>query len=152
MRKNNGRLLLVLLPALLVVGISRNAFGQTTPNAPAALEGATWVLQSYGDAQNPTAVLAGTKITARFDGTAHSVTGIAGCNQYFAGYQAESVKLTVGSVGTTKKFCGEPAGVMDQEQQYLALLQSVTQYRLTGEQLELLTADGSRLLRYSLRK
>jgi heat shock protein HslJ len=123
-----------------------------------ALGGATWVLQSYGSAQNPTTVLPGTEITAivigrvTATGTAGTISGIAGCNQYFAGYQADAGKLTVGPVGSTRKFCGEPAGVMDQEQQYLALLQSVTQYRIASDQLELLTADGSRLLRFTMRK
>ena len=38
--------------------------------------------------------------------------------------------------------CGEP-GTMEQEQQFLAALQSAAIYRLDGARLELLRADGA---------
>jgi heat shock protein HslJ len=148
MSKNNCRLLLWLLPMLLLPGAFRAAFAQAAPGASAALEGATWVLQNFGDPAKPTEVLAGTKITARFDGATDSLAGNAGCNQYFAGYTADAAKLTLGTVSSTKKLCPEPAGLMEQEQQYLALLATVTQYRVTDGRLELASADGQRVLRY----
>jgi heat shock protein HslJ len=133
---------------MLALGASRTAFAQATQGDAAALEGATWVLQSYGDPQNPTTVISGTKITAHFDETAASLSGSGGCNEYFAGYKADAVKLTLGPIGATKKFCADPAGVADQEQQYFALLASVTQYRVTDGRLELASADGQRVLRF----
>ena len=40
-------------------------------------------------------------------------------------------------------FCGEPAGVMEQEQAYLAALTQVVTYNVDGDRLELRSADGA---------
>ena len=39
--------------------------------------------------------------------------------------------------------CEDPAGIMDQEQQYLAALQTAATYQIEGNVLELRTADGA---------
>jgi heat shock protein HslJ len=114
-----------------------------------ALQGATWVLQAYGDGRNPTAVLAGTQITATFNGDAARISGSAGCNSYFAGYKADGGNLSTDAIGATKKFCAEPAGVMAQEQQYFQLLQSMSKYQIGQGILQLTTADGSQILRFT---
>jgi heat shock protein HslJ len=40
-------------------------------------------------------------------------------------------------------FCGEPAGLMEQESQFLKALESAATYRISGGTLTLFTADGS---------
>jgi heat shock protein HslJ len=92
--------------------------------------------------------LAGTEITAVF-GEDGALTGSAGCNNYTASYELEGSSITVTAPATTRKMCGEPAGVMEQEAAYLQALQLAASYAVTGEVLEITDANGSRLLSYA---
>jgi heat shock protein HslJ len=109
-----------------------------------SLEGTLWTLISYHDGKGALAsVLRGTEITAAFAGA--KLTGSAGCNSYSASYEHEGGSLTFGPIATTRKMCAEPEGVMEQEQAYLAALESVARYRAQGERLGLLDAEGKRV-------
>jgi len=109
-----------------------------------SLEGTSWMLVSYDDGSGVLAsVLDGTEITADF--VKGELTGSAGCNNYFASYQLDGQALSVGPAGATRKMCGAPEGIMEQEQAYLSILESVTGYRTQGSQLELLGAEGATL-------
>jgi heat shock protein HslJ len=81
-----------------------------------------------------------TEITALFgaDGT---VTGNAGCNEYFAEYAVLSDTIKIGTPGTTFRFCAEPKGVMDQEFEFLNALASAATYSINGDMLQMRTAD-----------
>jgi heat shock protein HslJ len=68
------------------------------------------------------------------------VTGNAGCNQYFASYSVDGNAIEIGPAATTFMTCPDPPGVMEQESQYLAALQSATTYRIEGDMLEMRTA------------
>jgi heat shock protein HslJ len=68
---------------------------------------------------------------------AGSVRGNAGCNTYSASYQAAGNTLSVTPSITTNMACESPAGVMQQEQQFLAALQSAATFQLTGNQLQI---------------
>ena len=63
----------------------------------------------------------GTEITAVFaeDGT---LSGSAGCNNYTSSYESDDVQIKIGPAASTRMFCAEPEGSMDQESQYLAAL------------------------------
>ena len=126
-----------------------NAEGETLLTfsviAPASLTGTTWLLTGYNNGQGGfTSILLDTEITAIFsaDGT---MTGSAGCNNYTASYTAENGGITVGPAATTRKMCGEPDGIMEQESAYLAALASAATYQVRGETLELMDADGARM-------
>jgi len=119
---------------------------QKLPQAP--LTGTLWTLESYsleGDAVS--SVIAGTTVTAEFapDG---NVTGSAGCNRYFAAYEVSGKTMTIGPAGSTKMYCGEPEGIMEQEARYLSLLESVAGCRIDGDRLDLLDEAGKTLLSY----
>lgn len=106
------------------------------------LEGTSWKLASYHDGVSALAsVLNGTEITAAFAGG--KLTGSAGCNSYSASYEGEGDALTFGPAATTRKMCAEPQGIMEQEQAYLAALESVAGYRIQGGRLELLDTKGT---------
>lgn len=92
-------------------------------------------------------LLAGTKITAELaaDG---SLTGSAGCNRYHARFAATGSEISIDGVAATKKSCTAPAGVMEQEQEYLSALSQARQYRLEAHGLVLLTAAGTILVTY----
>lgn len=71
----------------------------------------------------------------RFSRT-HQVDGFGGCNRFFGPYECDGAALTVGPLGSTRRF--GPAELMKQEAALLAALQSVTAYRISGESLLLL--------------
>lgn len=108
-----------------------------------SLEDHPWVLTSY----NGNAVLEGTQITADFrDG---QVRGSAGCNSYFAPYERTTTELRVGAVGSTRIFCTQPQGVMEQESTYLGLLQSSATYQINEDKLVIHDSSGKRILTYN---
>ena len=108
-----------------------------------SLDGTSWQVISYNNGnQAVTSVLAGTELTAIF-GTDGNLSGSSGCNTYVGSYKVDGYKITIGPLASTKKFCIDPAGVMDQESQFLAALQSAAAYKMEGNRLELRTQDGA---------
>jgi heat shock protein HslJ len=95
-------------------------------------------------------LLEGTEIDAVF-GEDGDLTGSAGCNQYFAGYETEGDLITIGAPGATRRFCAEPPGVMEQEAAYVAALASAATWNISGDQLQLRTA-GDQLAVLMVRK
>lgn len=86
--------------------------------------------------------LVGTSLTADFgkDGT---LSGNSGCNTYTGGYKVNGDQITIGPLASTMMACSEPAGVMDQEAQYLAALQSAATYQIEGNVMQLRTKDDA---------
>lgn len=123
-------------------------FGKEIPPAPLPLTGTNWTLDSISTGTGGiSSVIAGTGIDATFS-TDGKVTGSAGCNQYFSDYTLNGSSLRFGPTGATKKLCHDPAGIMEQEQSYLARLGSVETYKIEGSRLELRDGSGSLLLSY----
>ena len=87
-------------------------------------------------------VINGTQITAAFD-VDGQVAGSAGCNNYFASYETDGEGISIGPAGSTRMMCNEPAGIMEQEGQYLAALETAARYRIEGDTMEMRTADGA---------
>ena len=106
------------------------------------LDGTSWQAISYNNGRGGVvSVKIGSQITADFGAT--EVTGNAGCNDYFASYQVDGQAFSVGPIGSTRKACQSPAGVMEQEREYLTALESAATYSIEGIQLRLRTADGA---------
>jgi heat shock protein HslJ len=108
-----------------------------------ALAGTSWQVTGYNNGrQAVVSVLSGTNVTLAFsdDGRA---TGVAGCNNFNAAYKQDGEKLTIGPAAATRKMCASPAGVMEQEQQFLKALETVATARMEGDRLELRTAAGA---------
>jgi heat shock protein HslJ len=113
-----------------------------------ALEGSSWQVLSYNNGKGGvTSLINGTQITAKFDQDGQ-VTGNAGCNTYFAEYKVDGVNISIGSAGSTEMACLEPAGVMEQEQQYLAALPSAATYKITGLNMEMRMDNGALVATY----
>ena len=88
-----------------------------------------------------------TDLTATFGADA-SLTGSAGCNNYNATYTSDKGTIEITEPAATRKFCSEPEGVMEQEHAYLSVLPTAVGYHVDGTVLELLSADGTRLVTY----
>jgi heat shock protein HslJ len=113
-----------------------------TVAAPVSLESQSWEVISYNNGKEAVvSVIIGSRITAEFDG--EQINGSSGCNNYFGAYEAEGENISIGPLANTERFCMDPDGVMDQEQEYLAALQSAATYRIDGDRLEMRTADGA---------
>jgi heat shock protein HslJ len=113
------------------------------PSAPAGLPGTSWEVISYNNGREAVvSLLTGTDISLNF-GTDGQVSGNAGCNTYSGGYQAGGKELKVGILAGTRMFCDKPAGVMDQEKQYLTALQSGATFEIAGNTLTIRDASGA---------
>jgi heat shock protein HslJ len=121
---------------------------EQAPSVSLSLEGPAWQLLSYIDAggvqKNP---LANTQISATFSNG--SLSGNASCNNYFASYQLNGNKLTIGNAGSTMMACLTP-GVMVQETAYLEALQKAASFQINAGQLEIADAQGKTILVFSL--
>lgn len=107
------------------------------------LSGAEWDVTMYNNGREAVVgVIEGTEITALF-GADGELSGSAGCNQYIGSYTVDGNAIEIGQLGSTMRFCPEPDGVMEQEQAFLAALQSAATFTIEGDALEMRTADGA---------
>ena len=121
------------------------------PQQDAVLEDTSWRLDTViigGDAA--TSLLSGAEITALFDPAAGQISGSAGCNTYFAGYALDGDSLTIGPAASTRMYCAEPQGLMEQEAHFLAQLVQTASYRIKGDSLQLLDTNGNMLFEFVL--
>jgi len=91
-------------------------------------------------------VLEETRITAEF--SEGKISGSAGCNNYFAPYEMKGNRISIGIPGSTRMFCSEPEGIMDQESQYLGLLESANSFKRRGEELQIYNRSEGVILVY----
>jgi heat shock protein HslJ len=98
-----------------------------------------WTVTSYFRPGSITSVLAGTAVTASFDGK--TMSGNSGCNTYSGPYKTDSTKIEIGPVAATQKACADNA-VNQQEAEYLAALDTVRSFGVDGNGVTLFRADG----------
>jgi heat shock protein HslJ len=107
------------------------------------LAGSSWEVISYNNGRGGvTSVIIGTEITAEF-GETGELTGFSGCNNYFGPYETDGETISMGPFGTTRKACLELEGVMQQEGEYLAALETAATYSIDGMTMNMRTAEGS---------
>jgi heat shock protein HslJ len=105
------------------------------------LAGTQWQVTAYNNGREAvTSPLLGSDLTVQFqeDG---QVAGNAGCNDFFGAFEASDGSITIGPLGSTMRACSDPAGVMQQEAEFLAALESAATYSVEGNFLEMRTAD-----------
>lgn len=107
-----------------------------TPPAPATLTGPEWRLESIAGAApaRPS--------TLRFE--EGRLAGRGPCNNYGGSWRMEGGQLRTGALIATRMACPEPA--MGQEGVLLRLIETGRIARLTGDRLELVGSDGTRLV------
>jgi len=139
---------LVTIAALALAACGSATSGPAASSMMASAEGNPWMLASYVNAEGKTVdVPAGTEITALFE--QGRVTGSGGCNRYAGVYTVtgQNVKMEVG--GATMMYC-PPEEVMAAEAAYLAAMDRVATYKVSGDQLQLAGEDGGVVLTYSV--
>lgn len=108
-----------------------------------ALAGTKWEVTNINNGnQAVVGVIEGTTLTAEF-GTDGTLSGSAGCNNYTGGFTQTDKTITIGTLASTMKMCTEPAGVMEQETQFLQSLSSATVVQLDGDMLTLRTTEDA---------
>jgi heat shock protein HslJ len=127
-------------------GVLILTFAKTIPPMQQPLVGTNWTLESFHTGDAVSSVLSGTKITAVFNKEG-SITGSAGCNQYFASYNVTGTSLQVSQAGSTKMACSAP-GVMQQESSYLTLISNTKTFTIAGDRLTLADAKGAAMLSF----
>jgi len=107
-----------------------------------------WDLTSYNNGKGGIeTVIVGSSVTADFKAD-WTVSGTAGCNQYSAGYTTTASNgITITQPTMTLMACAN--NVMQQETQYLALMQKATKFEIAGDQLTLFDSSGTKLLIYN---
>lgn len=106
-----------------------------------ALPGTAWELGTIRSKDGTAfSVLSGTTISLTFE--EETLSGSAGCNRYFGSYDVSGDKIAISGIGSTKMYCGE-AGVMEQEQQYLATLGEISSYEIGSETLTFFDDEGN---------
>jgi heat shock protein HslJ len=120
-----------------------NALATFAPQ-PTSLPGTSWTVIGYNNGKGGVvSVIIGTELTAVFGGDG-TLSGSAGCNNYTASYEADDDgNISIGPAATTRMMCSEPEGIMEQETEYLAALETAATYNIEGERLQLRTAEGS---------
>jgi heat shock protein HslJ len=119
------------------------------PTGP-TLTNTNWNLVSYWNGTAEITALPGTTTWILFNDNG-TFSGNAGCNNYNGSYQVNGTGLQVtGPIVSTGIVCGEPAGLMEQESQYLANLEAVRQFAINNNELQLLDGNGRVVLRYGL--
>ena len=107
-----------------------------------------WVLQSYSTRGSLNIPLPGTEITARF-GADGSLSGSAGCNNYNGGFMAYDQTLRISKISSSQVLCAEPAGVMEQEGDFLTLLKQAAKMKISAGQLDVFDSSGNRIMVFS---
>ncbi|MCZ7667807.1 MAG: META domain-containing protein [Chloroflexi bacterium] len=120
----------------------------TVSSAVPPLANTNWQLTSYADGSGAMVVpIAGTQLTAAFTNNGH-INGNAGCNTYDGLYTVNNSALAINNMAVGRLACMDPAGIMEQEAQYIQLLQRSATYEMGSNQLTIRDAQGQVLLQF----
>ena len=100
-----------------------------------------WEATSVLYADGIHSVIIGTTLTADF-ATGGKLSGSGGCNDFSGGYTAQDTTLRIGPLVSTQKACAGPEGANEQEQGYLAALESARTFDQAGDALTIFDAQG----------
>lgn len=116
----------------------RLAFLSVPPVTDQPLAGTEWQLTTIVNGDTAQSLLAGTKVTAKFDD--EGVSGSTGCNNYFGPYTLNGNAISFGVLGSTMMACEE--GILGQESTFLQTLETIKSFSIVGDQLTLSHPTG----------
>ena len=107
-----------------------------------SLAGTSWTLAYLGEWHSLNSPISGPDVTIEFF-EGGELLGNAGCNSYISNdFRADNSIFFSGVVGSTRKSCPNPSGIMEQEARFLELLSSAEFYAVSGNTLTL-TVPGA---------
>jgi len=111
------------------------------------LAGTDWRLVSLGPAGGEAGLVAGTTVTLKFgeDGRA---SGSTGCNSYGGTYQVRGDTISFGRLISTRRACLDQ-NANQQEQRFLAALESANRFRLSANRLTILSDRSRTVLNFT---
>lgn len=133
-----------LVASLLVFTVLLSACGDDESSGPEALEGVSWVLTQFV-AEGGSTEIVSVGVNAEFDGS--TISGVSGCNQYNATYEANGNEISFGPISGTQMAC--PQVEMDVEARYLQLLESVATFEVEGRAMSMSDGEGAPVLQFS---
>ncbi len=133
-----------LAVALVAVTALLSACGGDDASGPESLEGQTWVLTQFVAEDGSTEIVQ-VGVDAEFDGS--TVSGVSGCNQYNANYEASGNEISFGPIAGTEMACPEPQ--MSVETRYLELLATIATFEVEGRAMSMADGEGTPVLQFS---
>jgi Tol biopolymer transport system component/heat shock protein HslJ len=112
-----------------------------SPVAPLTLEGVTWQVGAYRNADGALSAPPA-PATMLFEGG--QISGSGGCNRFFGGYTAAEGQLAIADIASTMMMCEEDVAAA--EQALFAIFSQVDAFAVVGQQMHLFDADGAILL------
>jgi heat shock protein HslJ len=112
-----------------------------------ALDDVTWVLESFDSIAGPRPVIENTSISLLIDMENKELHGMGGCNSYSADFilDDKTNDMTISNLISTEKVCSEPANIMEQEENYFAILQQIQFFTLSDTILNMVAGGDSGL-------
>lgn len=104
-----------------------------------------WLLENFGNPDNPYTLEEGTFITAQFSEEG-ILFGSSGCNRYTTSFETEDGRMEIKMPASTMMACDKG---MEQEVAYLQALEKADSYTITGATLEITYDAGQAVLRYT---
>ena len=129
---------------LAPVAMTAEPRATATPKVSIPLQGTEWTLTSLrGDEP-----VAGSSLTLAFYPDNY-MEGSAGCNSYGVDYAASGRGFHIAEIHKTDFECGEPPGIMPQDEAFFEALASIAVYRAAEDRLEFDNARGETILVYA---
>ncbi len=129
-----------IIGALILLSLTAVACISSIGTNADRLAGVTWVLKSYGDPNNLTAVVPDKETTLVFDKDKKTVGGNGGVNSYGGKYEVDGDKLTVSDIVSTK--IAGPPPLQNQENAFFNILRSAQSFDIDGKELTITGAEG----------
>jgi heat shock protein HslJ len=134
-----------IIDALLIAQYYVGLINSLPPDEK-SIENYTWILQSFGDSNNPVPPLSGTQISLRFNPDEQTVSGEAGCNSYSGPYGIDGNNIFVERIKTTLVMCYDPPGIMQQEDEYIRVLLGAETYMINQNTLTIYCSENRILI------
>ncbi|HMO57757.1 MAG TPA: META domain-containing protein [Roseiflexaceae bacterium] len=148
--------IIVIVGSVLLLASCGGAMSEGPPAsgsdpAAAILHDTLWQLESLGSAEGMQTAIPGSEVTAIVTpGAEPQISGNAGCNTYSARVMQQGEAISFEAAVSTKRYC-TTAGVMEQEEAFFRLLESVRRYTIEGDRLRLQDAGGVTVLTFRAR-
>ena len=137
------KILIVLIAVMLSMFTVISLTACSTPNS--MLDDTKWFLRSYGVQNNLEAIIEDSEITATFNSADGEISGSAGCNTYWAGYEVKGSGLSIFEMVFTEMACVSPEGVMEQEDVFLSLVANAQSFEADDTTLTIFCSGGQQL-------